>query len=128
MNITEDYVSVETAKLLDKRGFDLLFCNNWHIDYDNSDWMDDVSEEDKENGTIIINQYHYPLITHQMAMKWLREVHKLHITVYSCSQESWAYRITKPHQKLEDGAYAEDFASYEETCDAAIKCCLEKLI
>lgn len=64
----------------------------------------------------------------QMAMKWLREIHRLHITIFSSSQESWMFRITKQHQNLEDGIYGEDFGTYEEACDAAIKYCLENLI
>ena len=55
------------------------------------------------------------------AQKWLREEKKLHITIYSQSQESWQYRITKPHQKLEDGLHGEDFASYEEALSEGIK-------
>jgi len=63
-----------------------------------------------------------------MAMKWLREVHKLHITIFSQSQESWMYRITRPGQKLEEGDYGEDFYSYEEALDAAIKHCLTDIL
>ena len=55
------------------------------------------------------------------AQKWLREEKKLHITIYSQSQESWQYRITKPHQKLEDGLHGEDFVSYEEALSEGIK-------
>ena len=138
MNITEDYVSIENAKLLKEKGFDSeeVGCRGGFYSetaYESGHGI--MTESGKEVGLVYDdllnselghNEYLRPTL--QMAMKWMREVHKLHITVYSCSQESWAYRITKPHQKLEDGAYAEDFASYEETCDAAIKCCLEKLI
>ena len=55
------------------------------------------------------------------AQKWLRERYNLHITIYSQSQESWQYRITKPHQKLEDGLHGEDFSSYEEALSEGIK-------
>lgn len=67
-------------------------------------------------------------IPQSAVMKWLREVHKLHITIFSQSQESWMYRITKPHQKLEDGEYGEDFNTYEDAAEAAIKFCLKNLI
>lgn len=60
-------------------------------------------------------------ITLYEAQKWLRERHNLHITIFSQSQESWQYRITKPHQKLEDGLHGEDFASYEEALSEGIK-------
>ena len=55
------------------------------------------------------------------AQKWLRENYYLHITIFSSSQESWMFRITKPHQKLEDGIYGEDFTSYEEALLEGIK-------
>lgn len=59
------------------------------------------------------------------AQKWLREEKKLHITIYSQSQESWQYRITKPHQKLEDGLHREDFSSFEDALNHAIKECIK---
>lgn len=59
------------------------------------------------------------------AQRFLREEKKLHITIFSQSQESWQYRITKPHQKLEDGLYGEDFSSYEEALNYAIKDCIK---
>jgi hypothetical protein len=65
--------------------------------------------------------------TLDVVQRWLREVHKLHITIFSSSQESWMFRITKPHQQLEDGIYGEDFETFEDAQDAAIKKCLEIL-
>lgn len=59
------------------------------------------------------------------AQQWLRERHNLHITIYSQSQESWQYRITKPHQRLEDGLHGEDFSSYEDALNHAIKECIK---
>lgn len=55
------------------------------------------------------------------AQKWLRKEKHLHITIHSYSQESWQYRITKPHQKLEDGLHGEDFSSFEEALSEGIK-------
>ena len=69
--------------------------------------------------------YDGPLILLYEAQKWMREVKKLHITIYSQSQESWQYRITKPHQRLEDGLHGEDFSSFEEALLHAIKECIE---
>lgn len=128
--ITEDYVSFETAKLLKEKGFDESCYREYHeanngyefgfsAGQTNSMWDDEFEYFGVQN---------YAAPTLQMAMKWLREVYKLHITVYSCSQESWAYIITKPHQTLENGAYAGDYASCEEACEAAVKYCLKNLI
>ena len=52
--------------------------------------------------------------------KYLREEKQLHITIYSQSQESWQYRVTKPHQKIVDGLFDEDFEDYEEALEDAI--------
>lgn len=61
------------------------------------------------------------------AQKWLREEKKLHITIFSQSQESWQYRITKPHQRLEDGLYGEDFSSFEEALSEGIKEAIKRI-
>lgn len=59
---------------------------------------------------------------------YLRNTHKIHITIYSYSQESWQYRITKPKQKLEDGYFGEDFSTYEDALSYAIKFSLTNII
>ena len=61
------------------------------------------------------------------AQKWLREEKKLHITIFSQSQESWQYRITTPHQKLEDGLHGEDFSSFEEALSEGVRNAVEIL-
>lgn len=68
--ITEDYVSFETAKLLKEKGFNE---DSW-FHYDN-------------DGDIVTRGYRLnrpddiPAWTHQMAMKWLREVHNIDIVI-----------------------------------------------
>ena len=88
----KDYCDYETCVALYKLGYD---CQVIHL----------IAEK----------------ITLYEAQKWLREEKKLHITIYSQSQESWQYRITKPHQILEEGLYGEDFSSYEEALSEGIK-------
>ncbi len=125
--IQEDYVSYYVARLLQEKGFNevCFACYEYFISgvtlYQG--WMFEYKGESVRN-----TDERVKCPTLQMAMKWLREVHNLHITIYSCSQESWMYRITKPHQKLEDGEYGEDFNTYEDAAEAAIKYCLENLI
>ena len=68
---------------------------------------------------------HYTKLTLYEAQQYLREEKKLHITIFSQSQESWQYRITKPHQRLEDGLHEEDFSSYEDALNHAIKECIK---
>ena len=52
--------------------------------------------------------------------KWLREVHNIHITVTSISQESWQYHIQKPKDKLGDN-YNEDYENYEEALEDGLQ-------
>ena len=63
-------------------------------------------------------------VTQSLLQKWLREEHQLHITIYSKSQESWMYRITRPGQALEEGLYCDDAGDYEEALDWALEACL----
>lgn len=144
--ITEDYVSFETAKLMHDKGFNLAeFHGQWAIDYDNVPRTD---EEDLE-GKIIVAEWQYPLITHQMAMKWLREVHHLQICITSYSYawkeyiHGWQFVIKKliftegigwnwddGFDAIVDRTMSDDTTheTYEETCESAIKHCLENLI
>ena len=59
--------------------------------------------------------------TQSLLQKWLRDKHNLHITIFSSSQESWMFRITKPHQQLKDGIYGEDFYTYEEALESGLQ-------
>ena len=67
-----------------------------------------------------ITQTNYLAPTQNLLQKWIREVHNIHITIFSQSQESWMYRITKKGQKLEDGLYGEDFYTYEEALEEGL--------
>jgi hypothetical protein len=127
--IEEDYVSFEIAKLLKEKGFDEKCFQYWH----------------EEDNRLIHSQSMHPLQnvsnpcffgpsapTLQMAMKWLREVHNLYIEVsLSCDREDKNAKIfdasifnvqNQRHKKLGN------IQGYEQTCEAAIKYCLENLI
>ncbi len=117
----EDYVNFEIAKLLEAKWFPI----NDFLEHKIGCYKGiPVSKITKE----MIEEKMLSCIPQSVVMKWLREVHKLHITIFSQSQESWMYRITKPGQRLEEGVYGEDFNSYEEAVDGAIKDCLTNLI
>ena len=119
--ITEDYISFETAKLLKEKGFK---SDNCHTAYDENGsffWYGDYSKNRKgimDDPTL------------QMVMKWLREVHNLHINIFV----TWKDKI--PHYQWSiDNLITQDticdtpcLEKYEEACEAAIKCCLKNLI
>lgn len=74
--ITEDYVSFEVAKLLKEKGFDEYCEQIYDGDGDLSRNICGYINEEKAN------EFFSALApTHQMAMKWLREVHKLHVGI-----------------------------------------------
>ena len=125
----ECYVSLEVAKLLKKAGFDWevnhSYPNCESLDNSCSGYMEDLSfyhnlNDGKYGGM--------SAPTLEIAQRWLRKTHHLHITIFSSSQESWMFRITKLHEKLENGLYGEDFYTYEEAQEAAIKKALELIL
>lgn len=131
--ITEDYVSFDVAKLLKEKGFDEICSYEWglpevDLGYVLQKWA--INNGQVKNSDLIDEAYAAP--THQMAMKWLREMHNLLITV-DRSPHGYILRIeTMPlgvvkyiTPEICNKRYIE---SYEEACEAAIKYCLEKLI
>ena len=128
MNITEDYCSYEVAKLLKERGFN-----------------EPVTELNK----LLFKEGEKPVlrITHQKAMKWLREVHKLLISVdaspiygkvkdekgrNTCGLLYWHYMASgewmndkyNPNQK----AFVVSAKCYKEAVEAACIYSLENLV
>ena len=126
--ITEDYVSFETAKLLKEKGFDEPCYAYWHED---------------EN-RLIISQSMYAIqnITNpcffgpaaptlQMAMKWLREVHNIHflLSPFFTKEGNVVYSINVLDKEMVGSLYDNlNENTYEEACDAAVKYCLTELI
>ena len=130
--ITEDFVSFETAKLLKEKGFE----GECLAAYNGNGKLYEFDKEVDDN-----TPYWSDAPTIQMAMKWLREKHKLHI-------------ITLPYAPFDRHSYHPGFEAemvyiaqlfrgiipideigrsvikltHEEACEAAIKYCLENLI
>lgn len=126
-NMIEDYVSFEIAKLLKGKGFDI---NTLMVYSQNGNFMPDGAIEDTY-------QVFYAAPTLQMAMKWLREVHNLHIEVYrtACGYLYIISKVPTGSDLYDDGdAYDGDdensgqWTTYEKACEDAIKYCLENLI
>lgn len=113
--ITEDYVSYEVARLLEEKGYDeqtrLCFRGDGKILHN--------------DGSYVGYPGYYPRPTLQMAMKWLREVHKLHIEPHIQSYKNYNGNIYNLYGELLLGFPSE---SPEQACESAIKYCLENLI
>lgn len=136
-NITEDYVSFNTAKLLKEKGFD-EYCGYYSSDGEYWGYC-----TYNHNGKDYISAP-----TLQMAMKWLREVHNMHIEIEAIKPHgrdvllrsavpldgvkyhaSIVY-IDKWDEDLNEfkwkGIPSSD--SYEQACEKTIKYCIENLI
>lgn len=121
--ITEDYVSFETATLLKENGFNWEVHRSYLVN-DNVFIPGDINDVPLRKDTIRIP-------TLQMAMKWLREEHKLVPIILAGGDRYW-FRIDKVNEDYwKNTIYLEDenlFPTYEEACEASIKYCLENLI
>ena len=130
--LAEDYVSYETAKLLKEKEFDEpceCFYDTEHNDISIvNGWMN-VSNSQLEEREFLC----YSAPTLQMAMKWLRRVHGLHIAIlWDCGayigKNTFCYHIDDMGNYENKGLNKIGFESYEEACEEAIKYCLENLI
>lgn len=138
--VTEDYVSFETAKLLKEKGFDDEYTNAF---YDKNgelyfiELLSDFSSH-PDNDTDLAASTLY------VAMKWLREVHKLVICAeignenfkgnndYS-NPDRWYWFFDITNEKgvvidTESDFISNEYTTYEQACEAGIKYCLENLI
>jgi len=126
--ITEDYVSFETAKLLKEKGFDEACPTAYSL----------IGKTHKVEQRSISNwgkigQVKRPTL--QMAMKWLREVHKLGVFPSTYTNIRGCNTINVYGTAIinlnTDELVTSDYMprdTYEQACETAIKYCLENLI
>ena len=121
--ITEDYISFETAKLLKEKGFmEGTIIKFFASGYNSKGNILDIRDTELKD---------YPRPTLQMAMKWLRERHKIHIAVEitDCFDYYWICYVLHTSKSIacdpDEGDY---FKTYEEACEDAIKYCLENMV
>ena len=128
--ITEDYVSFEVAKLLKEKGFDGYCLQIYDGDGDLSRNICGYVNEEKAN------EFFSALApTHQMAMKWLREVHKVVIVIDAYHADHWEGYIDCFEISIYSHASTmivpneiAHHTDYTDAVEAALKYSLEKLI
>lgn len=121
--IQEDYTSFEVAKLLKEKGFDEKTLTYY------------------EGEILVHGEYfewnrsplgHISAPTHQMAMKWLREVHNIYIDISPTyiGIEKTIHFIWQVFDSNYDGIGDCEifYGKYEKACGEAIKFSLENLI
>lgn len=124
--ITEDFVSKEIAELLKEKGFDEETRSCYYLNDTSKVYL---------NGSVSCNYNGYGFQnicvsapTLQMAIKWLREVCGLIISIEFqaiCSTWKWRIYIKSSNKKHTDFQH---YNKYEEAVETAIKYCLEHLI
>ena len=138
--ITEDYCSYEVAKLLKEKGFDeecyQKYDGEGYLSFNHVGYIN--AEKPNEDFSALAP-------THQMAIKWLREVHNIFIQINRDNQYYEGTPVTPitEHDKKRGHSseyYAvvldaksnsnsfEHFDRYEEAVEAALKYSLENLI
>ena len=120
--IKEAYCSFEVAKLLKEKGF-VEPCLYYY--FSNGKIEKAIGLKDKN--TACVSTFSTP--THQMAMKWLREVRNIAIEPMLLSK-GWFCQIERILDNFckEYIAETNNYNKYEEAVESALKYCLENLI
>lgn len=115
--MTEELVTLETAKLLKEKGFN-EYCKDI-IKEDNNRIMQSVFRTNKN-----LPKLCYSRPTQSVAQKWLRETKNLHIEISYMYENYWTYDIlTIPRHDLiglEDRASVR-YNTYEEALEAGLQ-------
>ena len=134
--ITEDYVSFETAQLLKEKEFDEICSYIWGITHINKScvlqkWI--ITNGQIKNSDLTDGAYTAP--TQSLALKWLREVHNQIIIIkygnVGFVEESilqWWWELLNTKGELHACNIVDGNKSYEEAVEAALKYTLENLI
>ena len=128
----EDYVLFDTARLLYEKGFRQELPKRYDPQGRQYTYYPNIT-------VIPRGEEYWPCPTHQMAARWLRDKHHLHIQVYpayhtgwsgadvTTAFDGWAFRVTDI-----DTVESEDIESHDITAEgameAAIRYCLKKRI
>lgn len=142
--ITEDYVSFETAKLLKEKGFPQEYDIYHSMIYNEEDYEYEYEVQRMVLETKLVKAgtlSSYPIgvpepkcycCTLQMAIKWLREVHKIFIEISVSidlnGKYHYSYSILNKECKYTRKGYTDFDWNYNQACETAIKYCLENLI
>lgn len=124
--ITEDYVSFEIAKLLAEKGFDIVTEKCYILD---NSGLCAVTVGQLFNGRPQ-GKHEIAAPTLQMACKWLREVHGLHISILVKKHYGQiCYFTVVENITTNKEIYTNtNIANYEQAAEAAIKYCLTNLL
>lgn len=125
--ITEDYCSFEVSKLLREKGFDESCCQK----YDKEGYLS-FNYAGYINSEKPYDDFYALAPTHQMAIKWLREIHNIFIEISISidlnGKYHFSYTILDKKCKYIKKGYTDFDWNYKEAVEAALKYSLENLI
>lgn len=130
--ITEDYCSYEVAKLLKEKGFPMGEHLLMYVNKDDkltTDHQACLTMTNEEYRTFFDN--YIPTVTQALAMKWLREIYCIIITIdynedEDCEDnERYGFTIYRKNERKVDLA---TFPTFEQAVEAALKYCLTYMI
>lgn len=132
MDISEDYCSYEVAKLLRDKGFEVP-CHSYYEWFKSDVTLFEGFLPEYSNNCINHNKEHNfnkcSRPTHQLAMKWLREVHAICIEVCrNINTFYYSYRVIQGASFVKLLDWSDSYDTYEQAVEAALKYTLEKLI
>ena len=125
---TEDFCSFDVAQLLKEKGFDELCIFKYNSE--GVRMKAGVAIDEWQNFELDDNEYSCP--SQAMAMKWLRENHNIFIQISAVLQDQPFGLHYRP--SIQDyHAYARhdnfnEYVTYEEAVEAALKYALENLL
>lgn len=90
--MTEEFVTLETAKLLKEKGFKEDVFTFYEVDCVEGDMILSETYDESENFNEKNDCLSAP--TQSLAQKWLRETKNIHICVYNCAC-GYGYEISK---------------------------------
>lgn len=128
--IQEQYVSFEVAKLLKKKGFDELCSKKYNV---NKQIVFAGKQIELWQNSEFDNNEECSAPTQQMAMRWLREIYKLHIEIIIVTnfpKERYAIQIVKNCEPIllsKNNEHVQEYNTYEDAVEAAIMYCLRIL-
>ena len=130
--ITEDYVSFETTKLLKEKGFEGHSILTIYDENAANAYIKELQEKHLpySSDDPKLKEFYYTQPTLQMAMKWLREIHNIFISITYENDGVFTANLKVPLKGVDcmiDNKHNCWF-TYEEAAEASIKYCLENLI
>ena len=123
--IQEEFVTLETAKLLKEKGFKEDVFTFYEVDCVEGDMILSETYDESENFNEKNDCLSAP--TQSLAQKWLRETQNIHICVYNCAC-GYGYELSKAdngthitssvYEGTNDGG---EWDTYEEVLEAGLQ-------